>query len=126
MGTQTKHILVIDDQPSDLKLLRMVLEDEDYQIVTCLAPHACFTLLQSNDFDLVILDQNMPGMDGFEVMEEIGNIRPGTPVVMITNAPTPQGAERAQKAGAFAYMGKPMMMNRILPTVRQALDSSPG
>ena len=118
-----KRILIVDDNPSDLKLLALVLDDSHYHVVTCIAPYACSTLLESNAFDLVVIDQNMPGMNGFELLEEVKKLQPKTVVLMITNAPTPEFSERALKLGAFAYMGKPMLLNQILPTIEQALSA---
>jgi two-component system, NtrC family, nitrogen regulation response regulator NtrX len=115
-------ILVVDDEPSIRRTLRDILEYEDYGVVEAADGEEALAKLRSNQFDLVLLDIKMPKRDGMEVLETVSNEMPEIPVVMISGHGTVETAVEATKKGAFDFVEKPPDLNRLLVTIRNALD----
>ncbi len=117
-------ILVIDDERSIRNTLKEVLEYEKHQID--LAPEGVggLELFRNNDYDVVLLDIKMPGMDGIEVLEKIMAEPKDVPVIMISGHGNIDTAVEAIKKGAFDFIEKPLDLNRLLITIRNALDKS--
>ena len=80
------HILWIDDEIDLLKPYILFLEDREYQVTTASNGADALNLVRKNDFDLIFLDENMPGLSGLETLDRIKTITPATPVVMITKS----------------------------------------
>jgi two-component system, NtrC family, nitrogen regulation response regulator NtrX len=116
------RILVIDDEVAIRDSLRMILEYEGYECV--LAPNAQdgINLIERDPPDLVFLDIKMPHMDGLEALERIKVLHETMPVVMISGHATVSTAVEATKKGAFDFIEKPLASDRVLLTVRNALD----
>jgi len=111
-------ILVVDDQPPNLRLLEAVLSPQGYQVITASSGEQALELLHSSNIDLVLLDIMMPGIDGYEVCERIRR-EPSTaflPVVMIT-ASGDYEKTRAIKAGADDFVSKPFHQGELLARV---------
>ena len=117
-------ILVVDDDKSIRRTLMDILEFEKYEVVEACDGLDCMVKLRQNKFDVVILDVKMPKMDGMEVMEKIQVTKPELPVVMISGHGNIDTAVDAVKKGAFDFIQKPPDLNRLLITIRNAMDKS--
>ncbi|MEI8115267.1 MAG: sigma-54 dependent transcriptional regulator [Bacteroidia bacterium] len=118
------RILVIDDERSIRNTLKDILEFEKYQVELAQDGFKALELLKTNDFDVVLCDIKMPGMDGIEVLQKIEEIKPDIPVVMISGHGNIDTAVESIKKGAFDYIEKPLDLNRLLITLRNAMDKS--
>ena len=118
------RILVIDDERGIRNTLKDILEYEKHEIEIAATGEEGLELLRNNGFDLVFLDVKMPGLDGIEVLQEVARIHPGMPVVMISGHGNIDTAVDAIKKGAFYFLEKPLDLNRILVTVRNATDKA--
>ncbi|GAB2689123.1 sigma-54 dependent transcriptional regulator [Mucilaginibacter koreensis] len=115
-------ILIIDDERAIRNTLREILEYEDYQVEDVDNGIDGLTMIQKNDYDLVLCDIKMNRMDGMEVLTEGLAIKPDLPFIMISGHGTVETAVEASKKGAFDFISKPPDLNRLLITVRNALD----
>ncbi len=115
-------ILVVDDEASIRRTLREILEYEDFEVEEAVDGKEALTALREETYDLVLLDIKMPKIDGMEVLETIAEEGPDVPVVMISGHGTIETAVDATKLGAFDFIEKPPDLNRLLVTVRNALD----
>ncbi len=118
------RILIVDDEQSIRKTLREILEFEKYSVDEAVDGLECLVKLKKDNFDVIILDIKMPKMDGMEALERIQLLAPDTPVVMISGHASIDGAVDAVKKGAFDFVSKPPDLNRLLITIRNALDKS--
>jgi two-component system, NtrC family, nitrogen regulation response regulator NtrX len=117
-------ILIVDDDKSIRKTLRDILEFEKYEIDESPDGLDCIVKIKQNKYDVIILDVKMPRMDGMEAIDKIQNISPDTPVIMISGHGNIDTAVEAVKKGAFDFIQKPPDLNRLLITLRNALDKS--
>ncbi|CAM4116026.1 sigma-54-dependent transcriptional regulator [Gillisia limnaea] len=117
-------ILVIEDEASIRRVLIKILSEENnsYHVDEAEDGLAGIEKLKEEDFDLILCDIKMPKMDGIEVLEAIKKIKPEIPVVMISGHGDLDTAVNTMKLGAFDYISKPPDLNRLLNTVRNALD----
>lgn len=115
-------ILIIDDERSIRSTLREILEYEDYIVEDIDNGVDGLELIRKNDYDLVLCDIKMNRMDGMEVLTEGLSIKPDLPFIMISGHGTVETAVEASKKGAFDFISKPPDLNRLLITVRNALD----
>ena len=118
------RILVIDDERSIRNTLKDILEFEKYQVELAEDGFIALELLKASDFDVILCDIKMPGMDGIEVLQKIEEIKPDIPVVMISGHGNIDTAVESIKKGAFDYIEKPLDLNRLLITLRNAMDKS--
>ena len=117
-------ILIIDDEKSIRKTLREILEYEKYQVDEAADGSEGIELVKKNKYDIILCDIKMPKMDGIEVLLKLQEFNPDLPVVMISGHGTIDTAVDALKKGAYDYISKPPDLNRLLVTVRNALDKS--
>lgn len=117
-------ILLIEDEASIRRVLTKILSEEskDYEVIEAEDGLAGMEKIKNEDFDLILCDIKMPKMDGVEVLEAIKKIKPEIPVVMISGHGDLDTAVNTMKLGAFDYISKPPDLNRLLNTVRNALD----
>lgn len=115
-------ILIIDDERAIRNTLREILEYEDYHVEDVDNGIDGLELIRNNDYDLVLCDIKMNRMDGMEVLTEGLSIKPDLPFIMISGHGTVETAVEASKKGAFDFISKPPDLNRLLITVRNALD----
>jgi two-component system nitrogen regulation response regulator NtrX len=115
-------VLIIDDERAIRNTLREILEYEDYQVEDIDNGIDGLQLIQKNDYDLVLCDIKMNRMDGMEVLTEGLLLKPDLPFIMISGHGTVETAVEASKKGAFDFISKPPDLNRLLITVRNALD----
>src|SRR5471032_3477822 len=116
------RILVIDDEAAIRDSLRMTLEYEGYEFVGAATGHEGLALAEREAPDLVLLDVKMPGMDGLEVLDRLRAINETLPVVVISGHGTISTAVEATKKGAFDFIEKPFASERVLVSLRNALD----
>ena len=117
------RILVIDDEPAIRRILREILEHEQYQVDDAASAVEALPLAKENEYDAILCDIKMPQMDGIEFLEEAKKIT-DAPIIMISGHGTIDTAVEAIKKGAFDYIAKPPELNRLLITLRNALDKS--
>ncbi|HRO09462.1 MAG TPA: sigma-54 dependent transcriptional regulator [Saprospiraceae bacterium] len=117
-------ILIVDDDKGIRKALRDILELEKYEIDEAADGLDCIVKIKQNTFDVIIMDVKMPRMDGMEAIEKIQDIAPDIPVIMISGHGNIDTAVEAVKKGAFDFIQKPPDLNRLLITLRNALDKS--
>ncbi|TVQ50360.1 MAG: sigma-54-dependent Fis family transcriptional regulator [Saprospirales bacterium] len=117
-------ILIVDDEKSIRKTLREILEYEKYEVDEASDGMACLAKVKSCQYDIIILDIKMPNMDGTETLERLQIMAPDIPVLMISGHATIDTAVEAVKKGAFDFISKPPDLNRLLITLRNALDHS--
>ena len=116
------HILLIDDEAIALTNLSHVLQREDYAVTACKDGESGLAALRTTDFDLVLTDLKMPGIDGMAVLREVHARYPDVPVIMITGHAALDSAVEAMKAGAYHYLAKPFRLAEAREVVRAALD----
>ncbi len=116
------RILIIDDERSIRSTLREILEYEKYEIVEANDGAEGLALLKKEDFDLVMCDIKMPKMDGMEVLSAASELKPDLPFIMISGHGSIDTAVEATKKGAYDFLQKPPDLNRLLITVRNALE----
>ncbi len=116
------HILLIDDEAIALSNLTHVLEREGYTVTACKNGEEGLAAMQTTEFDLVLTDLRMPGIDGMEVLRHIRATTPDVPVIMITGHATLDSAVDAMKAGAYHYIAKPFRLAEAREVVRGALE----
>jgi two-component system nitrogen regulation response regulator NtrX len=115
-------ILIIDDERAIRSTLREILEYEDYDVEDIDNGVDGLQLIEKKDYDLVLCDIKMNRMDGMEVLTEGLALKPDLPFIMISGHGTVETAVEASKKGAFDFISKPPDLNRLLITVRNALD----
>ncbi len=115
-------ILIIDDERAIRNTLREILEYEDYDVEDVDNGVDGLEMIAKGDYDLVLCDIKMNRMDGMEVLTEALQIKPDLPFIMISGHGTVETAVEASKKGAFDFISKPPDLNRLLITVRNALD----
>jgi two-component system nitrogen regulation response regulator NtrX len=117
------RILVIDDEAAIRDSLKMTLEYEGYEFIGAATGQEGLALAEREAPDLVLLDVKMPGMDGIEVLERLRNMNESLPVVVVSGHGTISTAVEATKKGAFDFIEKPFASERVLVSLRNALDS---
>lgn len=117
-------ILIIEDEAAIRRVLVKILSEENdtYEVAEAEDGLAGMELIKKEDFDLVLCDIKMPKMDGVEVLEAAKKIKPETTIVMISGHGDLDTAVNTMRLGAFDYISKPPDLNRLLNTVRIALD----
>jgi two-component system nitrogen regulation response regulator NtrX len=116
------RILVIDDEAAIRDSLKMTLEYEGYEFLAAATGQEGLALIERESPDLVLLDVKMPGMDGLEVLDRVRAINDALPVVVVSGHGTISTAVEATKKGAFDFIEKPFASDRVLVSLRNALD----
>jgi two-component system nitrogen regulation response regulator NtrX len=117
-------ILVIDDEKSIRNTLKEILEYEGHEVQDAADGLEGLKKIESEKFDIVLCDIKMPKMDGLELLDKIMELQSETPVIMISGHGTIETAVEAIKKGAYDFISKPLDLNRMLITLRNALDRS--
>ena len=117
-------ILVIDDERSIRNTLKDILEYEKYEVDLAEDGNKGIDLIRKNEYEIILCDIKMPGMDGIEALEKIQILSPDAPVVMISGHGNIDTAVESIKKGAFDFIEKPLDLNRLLITIRNAMDKS--
>ncbi|WP_373018009.1 response regulator, partial [Muriicola sp.] len=120
----TITILWVDDEIDMLKPHILFLEEKKYRVVTCKSGQDALEELDDNQFDIVFLDENMPGLSGLDTLNEIKNRKPALPVVMITRSEEETIMEEAIGSKIADYLIKPVNPNQILLSLKKTLEHS--
>jgi two-component system, NtrC family, nitrogen regulation response regulator NtrX len=115
-------ILIVDDERIIRATLKEILEYENYDIFEAADGEEGLKMIQNEDYDLVLCDIKMPKMDGLEVLEKVTHLDKQPQFIMISAHGSIESAVEATKMGAFDFIPKPPDLNRLLLTVRNALD----
>lgn len=122
MYEQTR-ILVVDDEPRICQFIKELLEREQYQIDTTLSGTEALNLIEKCEYQLLISDLKMPGMDGFELIKRAKKGRPDMATVMLTGYATVENAVLALRFGVDDYITKPFNINELKKVVKQTLNT---
>lgn len=116
-------VLVVDDDGEMCRLISEVLQEEGFSVTALNDSLEASRLLRKEEFDVVITDLKMKGLKGLDLLEEVQQVAPMTPVIIITAFGTIESAIQAMKMGAFDYLTKPFQMEELVLTVKKALDN---
>jgi len=119
-----RTILVVDDEPAIVQTLAGILQDEGFEVITAPDGETALTLVEEEGPDLVFLDIALPGLDGLEVLQQLHERQPLLPVVMISAYGNVENAVKATRLGAYDFIEKPPHADKIILTVRNALELS--
>ncbi len=124
MNKPMSNILLIEDEAAIRRVLFKILSEEskDYEVEEAEDGLEGINKIREKDYDLVLCDIKMPKMDGVEVLEAVKKLKPEIPMVMISGHGDLDTAVNTMRLGAFDYISKPPDLNRLLNTVRNALD----
>jgi two-component system, probable response regulator PhcQ len=119
-----RTILVVDDEEMILKAIQRTLRNEHYNIFTAQGGEEGLRLLEMREFDLVMSDQNMPGMNGVEFLQKVKAEQPNTLTIMLTGTKEIDVAMKAiNEAGVYKFILKPWDDDDLKVTIRRALES---
>src|SRR5437868_2475845 len=118
------NILIIDDEKAIRKTLSEILSYEGYKIEEAGDGEEGLRKFKEKTFDVVLCDIKMPRIDGIEFLDRVRDINPDVPVIMISGHGTIETAVEAVKKGAYDYISKPPDLNRLLITIRNAMDKN--
>lgn len=119
------NILIVDDEPANVRLLEKMLKASGYSnVISTMDSLQALSLYQENDSDLILLDINMPKLDGYGVMEQIKGVTEGKmpPILMLTAQSAQEFVQRALKGGARDYVTKPFDIHELLARVHNMLE----
>ena len=119
------QVLLIEDEESIRRVMSRILKEENdqYQVIEAEDGKQGLDLLFKRQFDLVLCDIKMPKMDGIEVLKKVNDKMPGIPFIMLTGHGNIETAVEAMKLGAYDFISKPPDLNRLLNSVRHALEN---
>ncbi len=118
------EILIVDDEPSILRLVADILSDEGFATRTAASGAEALAEISRDPPDLVLLDVAMAGDDGLAVLEKLQSSIPGLPVVMMSGHGTVETAVRATRLGAYDFLEKPLSYDKLLLCVRHVLETT--
>ena len=116
------RLLLVDDEEMFLEFLSRRLISYQYDVTTCLSGEKALEMTIEHDFDVVILDVLMPGMDWIETLGEIKKIRPLTEVIMLTGHASRESGIEGMKLGAYGYLSKPCNTEDLIAKINKAYD----
>ena len=115
------RILIVDDEPSIVRLLAEILREEDYSCSGCHSSLEALHMMSTQPFDIVLSDVHMPGIDGMELLRLVREEHPKLPMVMVTGEGDIRVGVQAMKEGAYDYLLKPLNFGATLVSVKQVL-----
>jgi CheY-like chemotaxis protein len=121
-----RKVLVVDDDPVVGKSFNRVLSNKGYSVITALNAAEALERMRRDEYDLVVTDIKMPGMDGLELAETVKARRPWTPVVIVTGYGTSADEARAKAAGVTAFLHKPLSPEMIEGSTAEVLLEAPA
>jgi two-component system response regulator GlrR len=120
---QQGKILVVDDDRNLLELARMRLESANYEVATALAEEQAMDSIKEQTFDLAIVDLQLAKQDGISLMQQLHDVNPEIPVIILTAYGTIESAVEAMKKGAYGYLTKPFEARELLFQIEKALEN---
>jgi two-component system response regulator HydG len=121
-----KKILIVDDEESLRITFDIFLSEEGYDITTACNYAEAVEALAGGQFDLIFVDVVLGGRSGLDLLEEMRRRNIGCPVVVVTGSPTDESASHAVESGAFDYIAKPLLKDKLLRVAREALRRGPS
>jgi two-component system, NtrC family, nitrogen regulation response regulator NtrX len=122
--TQTRHIVIVDDEPNIGRSLRLILEGEGHRVTVCESAAKFHVERRRSRVDLYLLDVRLPDGNGIELLRSLRQSDDVTPVVMISGHGTIRDAVDATRSGAFDFLEKPLARDRVLLVTKNALERS--
>ncbi len=116
-----RKILVVDDEDTVCRSIKKALQREDYDIDVALSGEDGLKMQQQKDYDVIIVDLMMPGLNGMDLLKALKAISPAVQVVMITGYPTMKNTLQAMQIGAFDFLPKPFLPYDLRNLVTRAL-----
>jgi two-component system response regulator HydG len=116
-------ILVVDDRLEDRQLFADILAEKEYQVTTAKDGFEAIDLVKKGNFSIIFIDVKMPGIDGVQTFEQIREIRPDIPVIMITGYSVEEMLKEAVDKGAYACLHKPLDMEKIIRIAEEVRNS---
>ena len=118
----TRHtILVVEDEELMRSILRQLLKDSDYDVVTADSAESALAAFAENDVSATLTDIKMSGMDGLQLLDQIKNIDPNAMVIVMTAYSSVDSAVAALRKGAYDYVTKPFVNEDLLQTIKNAI-----
>ena len=117
-------ILVLDDDQNILKVIKMRLEANDYQVTTAIQAQTAVEIAKEEGIDLALVDLKLAGKNGIEVMEELHRINSEMPIIILSAYGTIKSAVEAMKRGAYTYLSKPFDYHDLLLQIKNGLEKS--
>lgn len=116
------RVLIVDDEEKFADYLSKRLLNRDYQVSVALSGEEAVERIRQENWDVVILDVLMPGMDGIETLREIKRLKPLTEVIMLTGHASVESGVEGMKLGAYDYLMKPCDTEELVSKINQAYD----
>ncbi len=126
MSNEPIMVLIVDDEPGYVDVLRKRLAKRGIQVTGALSGTEAIQILRDQDFDCAVLDLKMEDMDGIEVLKIFKRMVPELPVLMLTGHGSELAAKQGVAAGAFDYMTKPCELDDLVDKIRQAARERRG
>jgi DNA-binding NtrC family response regulator len=114
------NVLLVDDEKDFVESLAERLQIRDYKVTTAFSGDEAIKLVENNDFDVIVLDVQMPGKSGIETLKEIKNIEQLSQVIMLTGHATVKSAIEGMKNGAYDYLMKPTDTDDLIEMINKA------
>lgn len=114
------NVLLVDDEKNFVEFLAERLQLRDFNVLTALNGDEAINLVKENDFDVIVLDVQMPGKNGVETLKEIKKIEQLSQVIMLTGHATVKTAIQGMKSGAFDYLMKPTDTDELIEMMNKA------
>jgi len=121
----TGTVLVIDDDQGMRQVLKDFLERDGHRVVEAASGEAAVSVVEIESVDVVILDKEMPGMNGMDVLAYLHRRFPSTPVILVTAFGGPRIAEESFRRGAVEYIEKPFRLSNVVDRVQKLIDDAP-
>jgi two-component system response regulator AtoC len=115
------HVLVVDDEPSSRSGLAKLLREEGYRVSEAADGVAALGVVAANAPDVIVTDLRMPNMDGATMLDRLGELHPEVPVIILTASGEPGSPAAATRAGAVAYLEKPVDFDALLAIIERVL-----
>ena len=118
------RVLLVDDEQEFIETLAERLEMREFHTKLALDGEQALEEVQDDEPDVMLLDLKMPGISGMEVLRKVKKAYPGIQVVILTGHGTDEHEEQAKRLGAYAYLQKPVALDRLAKILREAFESS--
>ena len=124
-GANPKRIVVVEDDRFVNEVTAAYLVDRGYQVATALDGRKAMQLVESGEFDAVVLDLNLPGLDGRAILAELREHWPDLPAVVVSGLVSPEDEELLRKAGANAVLRKPVKLGELAQVLERLTGNKP-
>ena len=126
MNGNKLRIMVLDDEPIVCKRLKPALEKQGYEVDTFTQSHEAMEQIKTIDYDIIVTDLKMKGVDGMQLLTEAKRRSPKTEVIVITGFATLETARQSFQKGVFDFIAKPFKLSEIQEVVKRAEDKIRG